>query len=237
MNIKGFDVIGKLRARLDIEFNNLNQRREFVARQLSLLPAGSSLLDAGAGSQQFRSYASHLKYVSQDFEGYDGSSRAGFTSDDQVYEYGNTDIVGNIWEIDVADDTFDAVLCTEVLEHIPYPHETIRELARVLRPGGTLILTAPSNCLRHMDPYFYSSGFSDRWFEYFLDYYGLQIEKFETIGDYYSWMKVEIFRTLTIHPLSMLALLPALLFYKFRRPTLESEKTLCMGYHVVAKLK
>jgi len=71
-------------------------------------------------------------------------------------------------EVGEKDGFFDAILCTEVFEHIPFPIETTKEFARLLKPGGKLILTAPANCLRHMDPYFFYSGFSDRFFEKIL---------------------------------------------------------------------
>jgi ubiquinone/menaquinone biosynthesis C-methylase UbiE len=203
--------------------------------QLLMLPKGSKLLDAGAGSQQYRKYAQHLDYVSQDFNKYVQDSVPSFAASTDQYEYGATDILGDIWDIDVPDEEFDAVLCTEVLEHIPYPIETIKELTRVLKPNGTLILTAPSNCLRHMDPYFFTSGFSDRWFERILTENELRIQSLDSVGDYYSWIKVELFRTSAKRPLSSVLLLPALLWFKMQRPTKESLATMCMGYFIVAQ--
>jgi len=50
-------------------------------------------------------------------------------------------VVGDARTLPVADESFDVVLCTEVLEHIPEPQRAIDEMARVLRPGGTLLLT------------------------------------------------------------------------------------------------
>ncbi len=41
------------------------------------------------------------------------------------------------------DATFDRVICSEVLEHLHDDHAAMRELARVLRPGGTLAVTVP----------------------------------------------------------------------------------------------
>ncbi|MED5541504.1 MAG: class I SAM-dependent methyltransferase [Actinomycetota bacterium] len=43
-----------------------------------------------------------------------------------------------------ADGTFDRIICSEVLEHIPDDHTAIGELARVLRPGGSIALTVPA---------------------------------------------------------------------------------------------
>jgi len=51
------------------------------------------------------------------------------------------------------DATFDHVLCTEVLEHVPVPVEFLAELGRVLRPGGTLLLTVPWSARVHHVPH------------------------------------------------------------------------------------
>ena len=233
----GDTLLSWLRGRLDKEFNNEHQREAFVKEQLLKLPKGSTLLDAGAGSQQYRKYAQHLEYVSQDFNQYEQDSVPSFAAGTEKYTYGKTDIVGDIWDINVPDGEFDAVLCTEVFEHIPYPIETVKELSRVLKPGGILILTAPSNCLRHFDPYFFSSGFSDRWFERILPENQLAIHSLEPVGDYYSWLKVELFRTMSQKWSSSFWLLPALIWFKYQRPTKESVATMCMGYHVIALRK
>lgn len=50
-------------------------------------------------------------------------------------------ILGDAQALGIRDAAFDVVLCTEVLEHLPEPQKGIDEMFRVLRPGGTLILT------------------------------------------------------------------------------------------------
>jgi len=47
---------------------------------------------------------------------------------------------------------FDCALCTQVLEHVPDPLCVLVEIARVLRPGGLLLLTVPLNSGIHMAP-------------------------------------------------------------------------------------
>lgn len=42
------------------------------------------------------------------------------------------------------DETFDVVLSYETLEHVPWQHDFVVELSRVLKPGGTLVLTTPN---------------------------------------------------------------------------------------------
>ena len=43
-----------------------------------------------------------------------------------------------------ADGTFDRIIASEVLEHIPDDQAALDELARVLRPGGTMAVTVPA---------------------------------------------------------------------------------------------
>jgi SAM-dependent methyltransferase len=54
------------------------------------------------------------------------------------------DIVCNAEDMPMDDRSFDLVLCTQVLEHCTNPHLIVNECHRVLREGGTLIVTAPS---------------------------------------------------------------------------------------------
>ena len=220
--------------------NNQYARDEFVARELAALPAQSLLLDAGCGSQRYRPQCEHLQYRGQDFGQYTMDSKKMLGTEGvggtQGYNYGKLDYVGNIWQIDEQDNTFDAILCTEVFEHIPYHNETVGEFARLLKPGGKLILTAPSNCLRHMDPFFYYTGFTDRWYEEILKKHGLVIDTLQPVGDYYRWLGVEMARTMRTHtPLSWLMLAPAFVYFMLKRATQRSRDTLCMGYHIVAR--
>ncbi len=50
---------------------------------------------------------------------------------------------------------FDTVLCSQVLEHLPEPGDAVAEMARVLKPGGRLILTAPHIWGIHEEPHDY----------------------------------------------------------------------------------
>lgn len=50
-----------------------------------------------------------------------------------------TDITG----LPFGDDCFDLVICSEVLEHIPDERTAMREIIRVLRPGGNLVVSVP----------------------------------------------------------------------------------------------
>ncbi|MBW7860044.1 MAG: methyltransferase domain-containing protein [Rhodocyclaceae bacterium] len=53
------------------------------------------------------------------------------------------DIFGEASCLPFADRSFDYVLLLDVVEHLYFPREALREAARVLRPGGTLMISIP----------------------------------------------------------------------------------------------
>ena len=62
-------------------------------------------------------------------------------------------ILGDAQNIPVKSNTVECVKCTELLEHIELPERVLDEVSRVLKPGGTLILSCPFNFGIHGDPY------------------------------------------------------------------------------------
>lgn len=52
--------------------------------------------------------------------------------------------VASVYQLPFPDASFDCVICAEVIEHIPREGEPIRELVRVIAPGGRLILSTPN---------------------------------------------------------------------------------------------
>jgi len=233
--IKSLPFFKNLKEKLDNQY----ARDFFVINELKKITPGKIILDAGCGNQRYKKYCSHLSYRAQDFGKYTKDTKKTLGTDgsggETGYEYGQIDYIGDIWNIHEQDHTFDAVLCTEVFEHIPYPIDTLKELSRVLKTDGKLILTLPSNCLRHMDPYFYYTGFSDRWLEKFLSDSGFSIDKITPVGDYFSWLSVEIARiALSGSIFTKIILTPAFIYLFNKKRTQESIDTLCMGYHIVA---
>jgi len=72
-------------------------------------------------------------------------------------------VQGNTFALPFADETFDRVICSEVMEHVHDYVAAARELARVTRPGGRLAITIPTATsealyLRLGDDYFESPG-------------------------------------------------------------------------------
>ncbi len=114
----------------------------FVESVANSLPEGSLILDAGAGESVYKKYFSHCDYKAIDLAV--GESR---------WNYENLDYVGALDNMPIKDEIFDAVLCTQVLEHLEWPRESVKEMHRVLKPGGKLFITVPMSQGEHQTPY------------------------------------------------------------------------------------
>jgi SAM-dependent methyltransferase len=151
---------------------NSRSRDEWVADRAGSIAPGSRVLDVGAGTAPYRHLFRHCQYATQDFAQYDGYKGA-------EGQYAHIDFVSDIVEIPVADATFDVILCTEVLEHVPRPIEALREMVRIVRPGGRLFLTAPLGSGLHQEPYHFYGGYTDHWYRKFLTEFGCEVVSIE----------------------------------------------------------
>lgn len=175
------------------DFCNSEVRDEWVIERLAKIPSGKILLDAGAGEQKYKPYCRHLKYIAQDFGEYVPNEVAtGLQSDS--WDYSGIDIKCDIIDMPLKDESVDVILCTEVFEHLKNPILTLKEFARILKPEGMLILTAPFCCLTHMAPYFYYNGFSEYWYKEHMENHGFRIDEFTRNGNYFKYLSQELFR-------------------------------------------
>lgn len=103
-------------------------------------------------------------------------------------------MVSDICSIPDPDSSFDAILCSEVLEHVPDPTHALIEFARLPKGSGHLILTSPFSSIVHMAPYYFCSGFSRYWDEYHLNSRGFDIKELTPNGDWFLLLRQEINR-------------------------------------------
>ena len=171
---------------------NAQTRDTWVAKTLAKLPAGTRLLDAGAGECQYKNQCGHLRYVAQDIAVYSGRGEVGLQTG--RWDFSQIDIVSDIMDIPERDASFDAVLCTEVLEHLPDPIRALDEMARLLRPGGTFIITAPFWSLTHFAPYHYATGFNRFFYEFHLGRLGFDIVEMTPNGNFFECVGQELRR-------------------------------------------
>jgi SAM-dependent methyltransferase len=243
--------VGKgLRSRLaqsELFSFNLVRRDRWIAEQAAQLPAGTKVLDVGAGSCPYRSLFAHCEYRAQDLAPLRGNQlRHG--------AYGQLDYVSDLAAIPVPDGSFGAVLCTEVLEHHPEPIAVVKELARILEPGGKLILTAPLGSGIHQEPYHYYGGYTPWWYERFLGEAGFKeigIEPNEGSLRFFGQEALRFVRTTAPFALHLPLVVQCLWFpvWLLLAPLLgvfvplvckyldqfDRERRFTVGYHVTAK--
>ena len=122
----------------------LNPSRVWLEREIAdfarKLPAGALVLDAGAGDQPYRHHFTHCHYESADFEAVEK-------------RYVPSTYVCDLTRIPVEDHRFDAILFSQVMEHLPDPLAVLKELHRVLKPGGVLFYSGPLWFEEHEKPY------------------------------------------------------------------------------------
>jgi SAM-dependent methyltransferase len=100
-----------------------------------------SFLDAGCGDGRHLAAIAAAGYRPARVVGIDISERILETARATAAELEPELLRGNVEALPVEDGAFDLVLCTQVIEHLIDVEAGMGELARVIRPGGTLILT------------------------------------------------------------------------------------------------
>jgi SAM-dependent methyltransferase len=103
------------------------------------------LLDLGCGKVPF--YARYREYVSE---------TVCVDWSNSLHGNGHVDAECDLTqELPFADASFDTILLSDVLEHIPAPERLWREMARLLKPGGELLSSVPFFYWLHEEPYDY----------------------------------------------------------------------------------
>lgn len=219
-------------------------RDPWIQAQATALPAGSWVLDAGAGASKYRPYFKHCRYETQDFCQYQGPL---------VRYVEPINYVCDITSIPLPDHCLDAILCTEVIEHVTDPMAVLKEFSRLLKPGGKLWLTSPLLSYLHMEPFHYYGGFTHYWYSHWLPKYDFVVGDIIPVGGpgrscivylqafYQAWAEAENravgWRWFLSRVLRILAKIPAHWILPRLLPKMDSwldAKVVCSGYMVAA---
>lgn len=102
------------------------------------------LLDIGCGMKPYRYLFKVDSYIGLEYD------------NEAARNLGVADIFYDGEKLPFLDDEFDSILCNQVLEHVFNPDTFLSQIARVLKPGGALLLTIPFVWDEHEQPYDYA---------------------------------------------------------------------------------
>ena len=104
------------------------------------------VLDFGCGAKPYKSLFGHCtSYIGVDFE---GAGHNYLNEEIDFFYDGKT--------LPFADEAFDCIFCSEVFEHLFNLPELLKELNRVIKKGGKLLVTCPFAWPEHEKPYDYA---------------------------------------------------------------------------------
>jgi len=132
----------RLRCLIDLQLDT-------IVRHLrpALASVSGKVLDVGAGQSPWRAWLPDTATYQGIDVGYAGEFGMESNRPDVIY------YDGTVMPFD--DAVFDCVLCIEVLEHSERPEMLVAEIARVIKPNGTCLLTVPWSARQHHLPHDY----------------------------------------------------------------------------------
>ena len=123
-----------------VEARNLASRRRFALQMLqAAVPRGAKILDAGCGPGEISAALIESGYDAWGVDIAEPMIR-------HARERCRSDQfrIGDIERIPFQDSTFDAVVCLGVIEYLDADQQALTEMRRVLRPGGTAVISTPN---------------------------------------------------------------------------------------------
>lgn len=167
---------GKVMGSTPVRRLDYSLRRHFVdqfhLKQVPLLNPGSMVLDVGGNRISKRGVFNMDQYdLTVIYANLSAEKSPHVQTDAQAMPFG--------------DRSFDAAICSEVLEHVPDPRAVLTEILRVLKPGGRLIGCVPFMNRMHGDPYDFGR-YSDWFLQRTLEEIGFVEVATERQGHFWS---------------------------------------------------
>jgi len=153
---------------------NDSLRKQFILASFERYGHKNELLDLGCGIKPFRHV--YFKYT---------ASSIGIDVATSPHTQTQVDVIYDGINIPFESSRFDYVLCTEVMEHVAEPTAFLKEINRVMRPGGILIMTTPFLVPLHEEPYdFYR--YTKHGISHLISNAGFKLEHIESFSGYWG---------------------------------------------------
>ena len=130
----------------------------------------------------------------------------------------------------------DAILCSNVFEHLPEPQKTLREIARILRQDGCVLIFVPFVIKLHQEPYDFHR-YTKHSLKYLADSSGLAVSEIREVGGFSNILgtifSIAIRRT--THPIKRVGLKIQYLIWRILRKLYgddPADEILPQGYAV-----
>lgn len=198
----------------------LNQRTDsqqaMQAMMLPYLSPGMTLYDIGCGEKPF---ASFLKDKVAEHIGVD--------VDYGFYDTNYIDLVGSADDLPIADGSADAILSSQVIEHLPDPEKSIAESARVLKSRGLLFLSYPYLYPIHAPPHDFAR-LSQFALDAMLERHGFELVERRALAGFWYMMGA-------LMPIYLQGL-PPVRMLRAGKPLGWIARTWCRGLHVLEEV-
>lgn len=174
----------------EIKFFPVKRRQRLAFRRLAAPHLKGRVADVGAGWAPYHQELSGCAIISLD----------------QV-QTPAVQVVGSAQALPFQGASFDGVILTETLEHLPTPAAALAEAVRVLRPQGWLYLTTPQMWPLHYEPFDYFR-FTRYGLAHLLQASGLELVKMEPVGGLFTYLFTRLGEKLVKLLVALLGWLP-----------------------------
>ena len=136
--------------------------------QVLRLHVRGRVLDVGCGQMPFQTY---LEGQVETYDGLDVERRCE-----------RTNYLGDAQDMKaIGNGAYDTVVSFSVLEHLPQPQQALREMCRVCRPGGTVVVDVPHLSRYHELPHDYYR-FTEHGLSHLAEAAGLEVVEVQPLG-------------------------------------------------------
>jgi SAM-dependent methyltransferase len=140
---------------------------------------GTKVLDVGAGEAPYRDIFNNCEYHTLDLG-----------VGESEWDYSELTYKASVYDMPIENNTYDYVLASQLFEHLAEPKEAMKEVYRILKPGGELFITVPFHQNEHQTPHDYYR-YTSFGLKYILKESGFENMEIKPMGGRYTRWAIE----------------------------------------------